>query len=103
LHFTRAEAVPPRSVITAQPDVGRLELNPAVSFVVLATDGLWDVLTDQDAVDIGLAALTARRRAGGGGVATERTARALATTLVNTALQRGSSDNVTAIVLLPQW
>ena len=83
--------------------MGRLELTPEVAFVVLATDGLWDVLTDQDSVDIGLAALAARRRPGGGGHASERVARAVASTLVNTALMRGSSDNITAVVLLMGW
>ena len=82
--------------------MGRLELSPDVAFVVLATDGLWDVLSDQDAVDIGLAALAARQRAGEG-AATDRAARALAGNLVNTALLRGSSDNITAVVLLPAW
>lgn len=83
--------------------MGRLELSPDVSFVVLATDGLWDVLTDQDAVDLGTAALAARRSERGGGCGSDRAARVLATHLVNTALQRGSSDNITAVVLLPQW
>ena len=81
------------SVITAQPDVGRLELTRAVSFVVLATDGLWDVLSDQDAVDVGAATLAARRRSGAGGAGGtssaggERLARAMASALVTTALQ----------------
>lgn len=39
------------------PDVGLLELTPDVKLVVLASDGLWDVLSDQDACNIALKAL----------------------------------------------
>ena len=33
------------------PDVGRVQLLPEDSMVVMASDGLWDVLSDQQAVD----------------------------------------------------
>lgn len=47
--------------------MGLLELTPEVSLIVLATDGLWDVLSDQDACDIAAKALQehARGKAGG--------------------------------------
>lgn len=33
------------------PDVGRVQLLPGDSLVIMASDGLWDVLGDQEAVD----------------------------------------------------
>ena len=57
-------------------------------FLIVACDGLWDVVEDQDAVDL-------VREAVSGGTATRETA---AEMLVREALRRGSTDNVTAIV-----
>ena len=34
------------------PEVGRVQLLPEDSFIIMASDGLWDVLEDQQAVDI---------------------------------------------------
>ncbi len=36
----------------AEPDVARVELSSADEFLLLASDGLWDVLTDQQACDV---------------------------------------------------
>jgi len=57
-------------------------------FLIVACDGLWDVVEDQDAVDL-------VREAVSGGTATRETA---AEMLVREALRRGSTDNITAIV-----
>lgn len=43
-----------------------LELTPSVSLVVLASDGLWDVLSDQDACDIAAKALEEHGKGRGG-------------------------------------
>ena len=58
-------------------------------FFILACDGVWDVLTDQEAVDL----LVERYRAEGGPF------EAAAELLVRTAIEKGSADNVTAIVV----
>ena len=39
-------------LVESRPDVGRVLLQPEDSFIILASDGLWDVLDDQSAVDI---------------------------------------------------
>lgn len=38
-------------IITAQPDVRRVALTPEDRFFLLACDGVWDVMTNQQAVD----------------------------------------------------
>lgn len=34
------------------PEVGRVQMLPEDSLLIMASDGLWDVLLDQQAVDI---------------------------------------------------
>lgn len=38
-------------IITAQPDVRKITLQPQDSFFVLACDGVWDVMTNQQCVE----------------------------------------------------
>jgi serine/threonine protein phosphatase PrpC len=38
--------------VESRPDVGRVLLLPEDSLMIMASDGLWDVLEDQQAVDI---------------------------------------------------
>ncbi len=39
-------------IVTSTPDVRVVELNPSDTAVVLASDGLWDVLSDKDVAEI---------------------------------------------------
>eukprot|EP00547_Thalassionema_nitzschioides_P013929 CAMPEP_0194232436 /NCGR_PEP_ID=MMETSP0158-20130606/806_1 /TAXON_ID=33649 /ORGANISM="Thalassionema nitzschioides, Strain L26-B" /LENGTH=269 /DNA_ID=CAMNT_0038965193 /DNA_START=116 /DNA_END=921 /DNA_ORIENTATION=- len=57
------------------------ELKPGRDFIILACDGLWDVLTDQDAVDIVLSWRGAKDD--------------VAKELTRLALQKGTLDNIT--------
>lgn len=57
-------------------------------FLILACDGVWDVLTDQDAVEL---LLEVYKKQGPFDDA--------ARLLVHTAIERGSTDNITAIVV----
>lgn len=38
--------------VERRPDVGRVQLSPGDDLVIMASDGLWDVMDDQTAVDI---------------------------------------------------
>ena len=77
-------------------------------FIIVATDGLWDVLSSQEAVDMARAQLMtaglaffACDEAGGVGESTSKSElKAVADLLVSTAINRGSQDNVTATILL---
>ena len=48
----------PRRFVECEPDVRRLVPQPGDNLVVLGSDGLWDVMGDQEAVDVANAALT---------------------------------------------
>lgn len=80
-------------VITAHPDVHQIDLaKDRIRFLILASDGLWDVLTNQMAVDIVRDELLASDRR------TDACLRA-AEKLVRTAIARETVDNVSVFVI----
>ncbi|KAG2486043.1 hypothetical protein HYH03_015250 [Edaphochlamys debaryana] len=115
----------PRRFVECEPDVRRLVPGPGDNLIVLGSDGLWDVMNDQEAVDVANAAVAVR----GPGTAAcappppppprapppppappppgtpyrEEDARAAAEALLEAAVRRGTADNVTVIVMLLQW
>lgn len=78
----------PALPVTADPEVVSARLSASDEFLILGTDGLWDVLADQEAV--GLVQDTVKDPA------------LCAKRLVQEALARGSNDNVTAVVVFLQ-
>ena len=74
--------------VTWHPYHAERRLTAADEFVVLGCDGVWDVLDDQTAVDIGRRALEAGKPP-----------KVAARQIMNASLQRGSTDNVSVIVL----
>ena len=76
-------------IISGRPQIAQDTLTSKDHFMVIACDGLWDVMTNQDAADFVLARL-------GEGLAYEQ----IATKLVDHAIaELGSQDNVTALVI----
>ncbi|KAI8470546.1 MAG: phosphatase 2C-like domain-containing protein [Monoraphidium minutum] len=71
--------------VTAEPEVVEFELSEADQFLVLASDGVWDVMSDAEAV--GLVRDTVKDP------------QLCAKRLVTEALSRGSNDNATAVVV----
>jgi len=51
---------------------------------VIATDGVWDVLTDQDAIDL---------------CKEDKNTDEISKVIIKTALERGSRDNITCLVI----
>lgn len=48
---SNTELQPKDQIITAQPDVRKISLSPEDRFFLLACDGVWDVMSNQQAVD----------------------------------------------------
>lgn len=75
--------------VSCNPDTVFVDRHPHYDdFIVVACDGLWDVMSNVAVADFVAAEL-----------AHNGTAESAATALVDVALQRGSTDNVTAIVI----
>ncbi|EFN51321.1 hypothetical protein CHLNCDRAFT_141080 [Chlorella variabilis] len=89
----------PRRLVEAEPDVARVELRPhADSFMLLGSDGLFDVMSGQEAVDAASRVLASSKANLSSAVA-----EAAADALVRKAMQDGTSDNVTALIMAFDW
>ena len=78
-----------KPAVTAEPDIISVPiLDGEDLFILLATDGLWDVMDSQEAVSFILSlrdAKLSRKR--------------IATQVVEEALRRGTFDNVTVVII----
>jgi len=74
--------------LSATPEVISQIVDPSDEFLVLGSDGLWDVMSPQEAIGFARAELQAYDDAG---MASER--------LIEVALKRKTDDNVTALVV----
>jgi len=70
--------------VTPEPHVVVTEITPADKYLILACDGVWDILTDQMAANIAGRA---------------RTAGQAATALLKASYEKGSMDNITVVVV----
>ena len=82
------------ALVVATPDVRCETLGAADAFVIVGTDGLWDVTSDEAAC-----AAVAEVLRGGGGSGAGNVAEAASARLVEDAYAAGSSDNICVIVI----
>ncbi|KAG6466793.1 hypothetical protein ZIOFF_075397 [Zingiber officinale] len=73
-----------KQFVLAEPEIQEQLVDEELEFLVLASDGLWDVVPNEDAVSL---------------VRMEEEPEAAARKLTETAFARGSSDNITCIVV----
>ncbi|GER49815.1 protein phosphatase 2C family protein [Striga asiatica] len=73
-----------KQFVVAEPEIQDLEVDQNLELLVLASDGLWDVVPNEDAVSI---------------AQTEDDPECAARKLTETAFTRGSADNITCIVV----
>ncbi|CAA0830869.1 Probable protein phosphatase 2C 76 [Striga hermonthica] len=73
-----------KQFVVAEPEIQDLEVDQNLELLVLASDGLWDVVPNEDAVSI---------------AQTEDDPECGARKLTETAFTRGSADNITCIVV----
>jgi serine/threonine protein phosphatase PrpC len=76
-------------LVISMPDVRTIELRDEDDFLIMACDGLWDVLSPDEAVKLTVDQLKV-----------DASPKAAAQRLVKMALKLGSSDNVTCIVVI---
>ncbi|XP_020272982.1 probable protein phosphatase 2C 52 isoform X2 [Asparagus officinalis] len=70
--------------VVADPEIQEQDVDNDLEFLILASDGLWDVVPNEDAISI---------------ASMEEEAEAAALKLMETAFSRGSADNITCIVV----
>ena len=87
---------PSAHLIPAEADLFSIPLTPSDAFVVLASDGVWDVLSSEAAAEVVQSVVSDPAAA----VACDATCDAAAKALVEAALANGSDDNVSASVLV---
>lgn len=85
-----------RPFVVAEPEVTILKRHQDDELLLLASDGLWDVLSNQEAASL---AMRCVQRARARGATREGAARIAATVLTRAAVDRGSRDNVTVVVI----
>jgi len=94
----------PLQLVSAEPNIRVRPLKDEDRFVILGTDGLWDVLSDERAAQLVRAAFTLEGEEGEAlWNVTDHTMKQAADLLISTALNAGVSDNVTALVIAFQW
>jgi len=90
--------------LTSMPDVVKYRRTPHEEFIIIASDGLFDVMSNEEAcrfVKRNLNNLANRASAlGGSTLVTEQTLTTVANKLVQFALKKGSLDNITAIIVM---
>lgn len=77
--------------VTAEPYVSSVQLGRSHPFMIIACDGVWDVMSDQEAVDMVLKTCGTSTRV--------QQQQKVAEVLVQAALEKGSRDNITAMVV----
>ncbi|CAM0953489.1 unnamed protein product [Alopecurus aequalis] len=73
-----------KQFVVAEPEIQEQEIDDELEFLILASDGLWDVVPNEDAVSV---------------VKMEEDPEAAARKLTETAFGRGSGDNITCVVV----
>jgi serine/threonine protein phosphatase PrpC len=82
-----------RPIVSGEPEISIVSLVDDDEFLVLASDGLWDVMSSADTV----AYIRALRHEAMDDAAMERDS--IAALVVEEALRRGSSDNITVLIV----
>lgn len=74
-----------KEYVTGEPYLTTIELDPTDTHLIIACDGLWDVTSDQEAIDL---------------ILPENDAQKMADKLLLHALKNGSTDNISVMVVL---
>lgn len=85
-----------KDLVIATPDVTWFRLGGDEEFMIIATDGLWDVMTDEESVGMVRDVFTGK---GGASDEAEGAERRAVKTLIECAWERGSNDDVCVLVV----
>lgn len=86
-----------KNLLIASPEISEYVLQASDDFLLLATDGLWDVVSPQEAVDYVHATL--KKASGSSPAALDALRHELPELLCNLALEKQSKDNVSVVIV----
>lgn len=81
------------SGLIAEPYIYAMNLSKSHKFCVIACDGLWDVMDDQEVISFCWKGLYKERKK----------PEEVAKELVDTAFEKGSTDNISALIIVFRW
>jgi serine/threonine protein phosphatase PrpC len=85
-----------RPYVIAEPEVTIVNRHPDDEVLIMASDGLWDVMSNQEACNLAKKCLLRARQRGS---TRHSAAKVAATVLTRAAVDRGSRDNVTVVIV----
>jgi serine/threonine protein phosphatase PrpC len=85
-----------RPYVIAEPEVTIVNRYPDDEVLIMASDGLWDVMSNQEACNLAKKCLLRARQRGS---TRHSAAKVAATVLTRAAVDRGSRDNVTVVIV----
>jgi len=74
-----------KEFVTGEPHTAVVELTPEDTHLILACDGLWDVVSDQESMDL---------------ITSESNPKKMSEKLLSHALKKGSTDNISIMVIV---
>lgn len=89
----------PNNVVSNVPDITATPITEIDKFLIIACDGLWDVIRDQEAVDFVYAALKVLQEEGIAEYNHGLTASIIAKMLIKHSLSLNTTDNVTCMII----
>jgi len=101
-HLKQNVALPPEAqAVVAVPDIKVEQFTDSDIFAVLACDGVWDVMSNQEVLDFIAPMITSlAKTAGGTGAAIQHACAKACDSLIEECLKRGSTDNMSVIVVV---
>jgi len=89
-----------KPAISGEPEIKRFPVSEKDEFVLLASDGVWDVMASQEVVDFVKKRLDAATAQGGAGSGIrEKRIKNMSRYVANEALRRGSGDNICVVMV----
>lgn len=91
-----------KPAVSCEPYQTKHELDKTTKFMILACDGIWDVISDQEACDFVIGELKAKFEDGDPGanpVKLQASLQTITKDLINKALENGSQDNISLMIV----
>lgn len=91
----------PTEIVTAEPDVKVLDIQPEMDFVVLGTQGLFDFVPPEKVVELAASSIRKwKEQEEGTGESLQETLSEITKDIIQEAVLHGSEENITVLIIL---